>query len=347
MTIKVAITCDYLLERNYYTEIIEVVCELIPDAKIYTFAHREKAILGRIEQRPIQSTSLSKTIKTEKRFYLLPTYKIPLIAKNFFISCKYDLIINISKGLSQGFKRCEDTKQLTFLIDWDLKRNFTKNFFQKFFFASLERFARKSLDNVDFLWVANENLKKEFPNAEVVEPPFKMSDYALFPKEMFPHHFYLIDTTDLDFEFAQSLVNKFESENTPFQFIGNEALLKDLNFKTTSNHFFGERCSGEHAPVLAASKAYISFNQTLFPKMALAALASGRPVILHQNQKQWVNGAGTYFVDDITLTDLSLALNKLASEIETLEGDKLRAQVNRFHEIKFKNKLKKFLESQA
>jgi hypothetical protein len=343
---KIAITCDFLLERNYYTEIIEVVCELVHDAKIYTFAHREKAILGRIEQRPIQSTVMSKTTKSEKKFYLSPTYKIPLIARNLFIPCHYDLVINISNGLSQGFAKCSDTRQLTFLVDWNLKKNFKQNFFQRFFFAYLNRFARRSLANVDFLWVANESMKSEFPNAEVVEPPFKMSDYALFPKEMYPHHFYLIDTTDLPLTFAQQLVNKFESENISFQFIGPDEHLKSLVFSVESkNHFFGERCSGEHAPVLAASKAYISFNCSQFPKMALAALSTGRPVILHSTQKQWVSGAGTYFVDHLNLENLNTVLESLNQSIETLEGEKLRSQVNRFHETKFKNKLHKFINS--
>jgi hypothetical protein len=343
---KIAITCDFLLERNYYTEIIEVVCEMIPDAKIYTFAHKQKAILGRIEQRPIQSTVLSKSISNERKFYLLPTYKLPLIAKNLFVACKYDLVINISKGLSQGIKKCDDTKQLTFLVDWDLKRNFTQNFFQRFFFASLDRYARKSLNNVDFLWVANEKLKQEFPKSEVVEPPFKMSDYALFPKDMYPHDFYLIDATDLTPQFAQKLVQKFEYLEMKFQFMGKDHHLKNLVFTRPMNHFFGERCSGEHAPVLAACKAYISFNQTIFPKLALGTLSTGRPVILHENQKQWVSGVGTYFVRDYSIDDLMKALQKLESEMESLEGDKLRAQVNRFHETKFKNKLNKFLKDQ-
>lgn len=342
---KIAITCDYLLERNYYTEIIEIVCELIPDAKIYTFAHRENAILGRIEQRSIQSTILSKTILTEKKFHLIPTYKLPLIARNVFVACKYDLIINISKGLSQGFERCKETKQLTFLIEWSLEKNFKKNFFQKFFFSYLNQFARQSLNNSDFLWVANESMLKDFPQAELVEPPFKMTDYALFPKDMFPHHFYLIDTSELIFEFAQKLVNMFEAENMPFQFIGVDTHLKDLVFHSTNNHFFGVKCSGEHAPVLASCKAYISFDQRLFPKMALACLATGRPVVLHEYQKQWVNGVGTYFFNDQSIDELTSVLKKLNSSINTLEGEKLRAQVNRFHETKFKSKLKKFIDA--
>jgi hypothetical protein len=342
---KIAITCDYLLERNYYTEIIEVVCELVPDAKIYTFAHREKAILGRIEQRSIQSTILSKKILTEKKFYLAPTYRLPLIARNLFIACKYDLIINISKGLSQGFQKCDDTKQLTFLIDWNLEKNFKQKFFQKIFFSALNRFAHKSLESVDFLWVANDRMKKDFPMAEVVEPPFKMSDYALFPKDMFPHNFYLIDTTELTFDFAQKIVNQFESEKIPFQFIGKDSHLKNLVFTTTNNHFFGERCSGEHAPVLAACKAYISFNRSLFPKMALATLSTGRPVILHLDQRQWVSGIGTYFINDLSLEELSIALSDLDRTAESLVGANLRAQVDRFNESKFKMKLKAFIES--
>jgi hypothetical protein len=288
---------------------------------------------------------LSKKNLTEKKFYKLPTYKLPLIARHLFVPCTFDLIINISKGLSQGFERCTDTKQLTFLVDWELEKNFRQSFFQKFFFSYFKSFATKSLNKADVLWVANENMKGEFPNAEVVAPPFKMSDYALFPKSMFPHNFYLIDTTDLNFDFAQKIVDKFEGENIAFQFMGRDAHLKSLIFNKPNNHFFGERCSGEHAPVLGACKGFISFNRSVFPKMTLATLSTGRPVILHPYQKQWVSGSGTYFINDLSLESLTAAMKNLESEQENLEGDKLRAQVNRFHETKFKNKLQAFINS--
>jgi hypothetical protein len=54
---------------------------------------------------------------------------------------------------------------------------------------------------------------------------------------------------------------------------------------------------------------------------------------------------GTYFVNVTNLESLSKELIELDATIETLEREKLRAQVNKFHETKFKNRLKKFLLS--
>ena len=66
---KIAITCDYLLSRNHYSEVIESICEIYPEARLYCFAHREGMILGHIEQRMITSSYLSKKITTEEEFY--------------------------------------------------------------------------------------------------------------------------------------------------------------------------------------------------------------------------------------------------------------------------------------
>jgi len=345
--LNIAITCDFLLEKSFFTEIIDVVCDVVPEAKIYTFAHRPKAIIGRIERRQIQSSVLSKKVISEKKFYQYPSFQFPLIAKNLFVACKYDLIINISMGLSQGFQKCGDTKQFTYLVDWGLENKFRNSFGQKFFYAYLKRFAVNSFNQVDYLWVANEKMQAEFPKGKIVAPPFKMHDYALFPTEMFPHNFYAIDTSDLDLELAQEIVKKFENENIPFQFVGKYSHLSNLVFKDQKNYFFGDRCSGEHAPVLAASKAFISFSANQFPRMALGALSTGRPVIIPENQAQWVKGAGVYFMKSNKLHGLTKAIEELEKNINHLKPDAIREQVNIYQENNFKVQLKEFLNSHS
>lgn len=344
---KIAITADYLVEKNYYTEVIDLVGELLPEAKIYTFAHREKAISARIERHAIQSTFLSKKIFSEKKFQLLPTYLLPVVAKKFFVPCTFDLIINISHGLSQGFEKCKDTKQLTYLLDWNLEKNYRNTFAQKFFFAYFKRFFKKKIESADFIWVANARLQNEFKNAEVVLPPFKLSDYALFPLDMFPHDYYLIDTNELDFSFAQTLVTKLENEDISFLFIGKYSHLKDLKFIKTKNYFYGDRCSGEHAPVLAAAKAFISFDQSSFPKLALGTLATGRPVILHSSQHQWLDNQGTYFFTNNSLDEILNTFKKLEHDLSALSGKSLRESVLQFQENNFKNKLNQFIKSKS
>jgi hypothetical protein len=346
---KVAITCDYILGRNHYSEIVETICELFPESRIYTFAHDAGSILGRIEQRRITSTHLSNEVKDEITFYNHSS-QIPLLAKNLFVSCEYDLIINISRGLSHGLKKCEKSKQLTYLYDIGFEGKVKKSFIQKLAYPWFLNFFVNSFKQADTVWVSRQDLHddlyKYIGEAEVVPPPFKISDYALFPKEMFKHHFYLVETKGLDAGNAKKLIDFFMATNRQLQFIGDDSHLEELKTKYIEQPqmFFGIRCSGEHAPVMASSKMFISFNEIDFPKNALGTLATGRPILIPTSLTTWVKGEGVYALNEFDIDKLSSTLNEFEKIEETFDGKKLRGLVSNYNEIKFKAHLKRHIE---
>lgn len=343
---KVAITCDYLLERSHYVEIIENLCEVFPDATIYCFAHKKGAILGHIEQRSIKSTFLSNIVKNEEEFYK-HSNKLPSLAKNLFVSCEYDLIINVSKGFSQGLSKCKTTKLVTYLYDLDLDGKINKTFMQKIFSPFVRSWIKKSLESADMVLSSRENLLSFLEGlktpAEVVPPPFRVSDYALFPKTMFKHNFFLFEAKGISLENAKKLVGWMKEWNYAFQFIGPDDHLQELKKDFSENTFFGNRCSGEHAPVLAASKALVSFNQEDFPALSLATLATGRPVVLMKPLQKWVSGIGISFVEKFEKSELKNALDSVISD-DVLESQKLRAHVMEYHDIKFRAQMKRTLD---
>jgi hypothetical protein len=344
---KVAITCDYLLERNHYTEVIETICELFPEARLYCFAHREGMILGHIEHRMITSSYLSKKIKDESEFYA-HSYQVPSLAKNLFVSCEYDLIINISKGFSQGLKKCDKSKLITYLYDFGFENKIRKTFVQKLFYSYILTWVKKTLKKSDMVMVSRTDIlndvKSFLPNAVVVPPPFRVSDYSLFPKAMFKHHYFAIETTGLSLTEARELAGWMSDWELQFQFIGNDEHLSDMKKDFETSKFFGNRCSGEHAPVLAGSKALISFNNQEFPNLVLATMATGRPVIVGNDLKKWVHGTGTFFAS-FHKGSLRAMIDEVFANEDELEGQKIRAHVMEYHDIKFKAHMKRVLET--
>ena len=343
---KVAITCDFLLERSHYVEIIENLCEVFPEAVIYCFAHKQGAILGHIEQHSIKSTYLSNVVKTEEEFYK-HSNKFPSLAKNLFISCENDLIINVSKGFSQGFSKCEKTKLITYLYDLDLDKKIKKSFLQKIFSPFVNSWIKKTLGQTDMVLSSREDLLKTLEGldtpVEVVPPPFRVSDYALFPKTMFKHHFFLIEAKGIDIERAKLMALWMKELSYSYQFTGPDEHLKAIKKDYSENTFFGDKCSGEHAPVLAASKALISFNESDFPGLAMGALAVGRPVILIDSLKKWLSGVGVGFVDSFDNIELKTAIDNIISD-EILEPQKVRAHIMQYHDIKFRAQMKRTLD---
>lgn len=343
---KVAITCDYLLERTHYVEIIENLCEVFPEAVIYCFAHKKGAILGHIEMRSIKSTFLSNVVKNEEEFYT-HSNKLPSLAKNLFVSCDYDLIINVSKGFSQGLAKCETTKLITYLYDLDLERKIKKTLLQKMFYPFIKSWIKKTLGNAELVLSSRAELLAAVgelkTKTEIMPPPFRVSDYALFPKAMFKHDFFLIESQGLNLGEAKDIISWMREWHYKFQFVGPDEHLAELKKECPESTFFGNRCSGEHAPVMAASRAFISFNTEDFPALALGALATGRPVILQLTLKKWLEGNGVSFINTLSKNEFKNALDSVITE-EEIEGQKLRANVMEYHDIKFRAQMKRTLD---
>jgi hypothetical protein len=161
---------------------------------------------------------------------------------------------------------------------------------------------------------------------------------------MFKHDYFAIETTGLSLSFAKELVSWMNEWEIPFQFIGADDHLNVMKANLDTKKFFGNRCSGEHAPVLAASKALISFNDQEFPNLVLATMATGRPVIVGHELKKWVSGTGCYFAG-FHKGSLKAMIDEVFANEDQLDGQKIRAHVMPYHDIKFKSQLKRLLET--
>ena len=122
---KVALSTDTLLKRDHSTEIYDLLCELFPEAEAYALAHRPGTILGPAEHRKVHSTFLSTKVQSHEEIgkYF---FSIPSALKNLFIPCSNNVILNISRGLSHGIKKCKESYQITYLYDefwFDKKRD--------------------------------------------------------------------------------------------------------------------------------------------------------------------------------------------------------------------------------
>ena len=345
---NVAISCDSLLERNHANEIVEMICEAFPDSMIYCLVHREKAILGTIEQRRIVSTGLSRKVVTENDLYrYLPM--LPSLVQQMAPSCQHNLLINISRGFSHGFKKCDKTKQITYLYELSFQKHFDK-WWKKLFRAFITNKFINALKQVDLLLVSNETLQKDLEKlgikSTVLVPPFRLSDYALFPKSMFKHDFYTVDTRGLTLAEVDQLKEFFINRQVRFQFVGPDLHLETLKKDGPENRFFGERCSGEHAPVLASSRAFISFDTVMFPKMPLAAMAVGRPIVVLETQKESLSGTGVHYLKGFNLKELGSILDQIDQGHDDFDGQKIRANVMKYHDIKFKAALKRILDKE-
>jgi hypothetical protein len=160
---------------------------------------------------------------------------------------------------------------------------------------------------------------------------------------MYKHDFFLVEAKGINLENAKKIINWMGNWNVKFQFIGPDDHLNSLKSEYPEKTFFGNRCSGEQAPVLAASKALISFNVEDFPALALATLATGRPVVLISDLSKWLSGSGIFFVNDFSEESFKKIIGIIPND-DIIEEKKLRAHVMEYHDIKFKAQFKRTID---
>ncbi len=352
---KVAVTCDALVARTPTISIIESVLEVFDEAEVYSIIHHAGKILGPIEQRRIQSTYLSNMVTEERPFgdqFWKKGMLIPGACRNLNIPCSFDLIINISSGFSQGIEKCEKSKQITYLVENIFNARKPKYFREKIFRSYLENWAIKKMGQADELWVLNEE-QKEFwserhSRVSVMSPYFKATDFPLFPeatRKAFPKDFFCIEAASLDEEQASLLVQNLRTSNLKYKFVGFDDHLANLKEREPEGTFYGERCSGELAPLLAACRGYLSFQVHGFPTHAIECLSTGTPIWLPRESEghQFVDGPGV-FGKDPKVASLS-HLGKLFDLMEGHDPKKVHGQTTKFHDIKFKAELKRRLNN--
>jgi hypothetical protein len=340
---KIAITCDQVVERDLVTDLIEVLLTIFKGAEIYTLAHKEKAILGRIEERRIHSSFLSHKVKSKKELKNY-AFLIPTAAKNLTIPCSIDLIINISTGFSQGFRKCKNTKLFTYLYDSEK----SKGLFSRY----LNQWKQKSLKSSNEVWVSSplvlNNLSEIGMKFKIRPPCFKIEDYPLIRSSSFKHDYFLISTENISLNSAEKIFEYFRSSGKKAYFIGEDLhlteLKKNLNSSENSSIFIGDRCAGELAPILAASAGLIEAGKPVFPLLSLKALATGRPILIRntENNRYFFKGPGVLFYDEEDEIPEILTNWK---ELSFVNDPKLiRRDVLKFDEQKFKLDLSKIIE---
>lgn len=346
---KVALSLDQLLQRDNATSCADIFCELFPDAECYTVAHKVGGVLGNVEIRKIHSTGLSKKIETVDELGKY-NFLIPTITQQLFIPCSVDVVFNISRGLSHGIQKCQETKQITYLYDDYFLSRRPRSWRERIFKSYLKSWARKSLKQVDVLWVSTEKLKMDLQPLvknpiEVVPPFFKLTEFPLIPSSLFKHDFYCIEASALTPEQASVVVSVLEQRTARWRFIGVDDHLVELKKQFPAIQFFGDHCAGELAPLLSSSRGCIDLTTEIFPESAMKAQACGRPCIGKSGgwSESFLDSPYVFKVSSLK-NDLPRALDELESCLSSLEPKKVRAHVMEYHDLKFKGALMRAME---
>ncbi len=196
--LKIALVHDFLIYPGGAEKVLETLCEMFPEAPIYTLLYDEKNMKGMFKDKKIHTSFLQKFPKfiRKRHRWLLPFYASAVETYNLR---DYDLIISSSGAWSKGIVTRVDTKHIAYIHSpmrfiWDenekyLKRNrnFKSNFIVRQILSYLRIWDSQASKRPDFL-IANSKytqarISKYYRrDSEVIYPPVELKNFKVLEK---------------------------------------------------------------------------------------------------------------------------------------------------------------------
>jgi glycosyltransferase involved in cell wall biosynthesis len=287
---RVALVHDFLLDVRGAERVFLALCDLFPDADLFTAVYDERGTEGRFAQRR-PTTSFLQRIRPDARTFraLLPLYPYAMEALDLR---GYDLVISSSSAWAHGVIADADAVHLCychnpFRYAWNAREATLANYdplrraVLGFVFQRWRQWDWIAAQRVDVYAANSETTRKRVKryfgrDATVLYPPVETArftpgtpgeDYVVL-SELMPHK--RIDLA----------VEAFNELGLPLTVVGNGPDARRLRRIARPNiRFTGRVSDGEAAALLRCAKALVVPATEEFGIAAVEAQAAGRPVI--------------------------------------------------------------------
>ena len=342
---------------------LQIFCEMFPDAPIYTLLYDEYATGHVFKDREIHTSFLQKLPFVRSYHRLLPVL-MPIAIEQFDLSY-FDVVISNSASFAKGIITKPSTLHISYCMTptrflWDDSQRYAlestyPKFIKKFlppFLSYLRIWDLAASQRVD-KFIANSNfvktrIKKYYDrDAEVIYPAIdtskfgitdKIGDYFLMVGRFVPYK---------KFDFAIEVFNALRDKGLKLKIIGGGPDYKRLKKMAKDNiEFLGLVSDEELASYYSHTQAVIFPQEEDFGLIPIEAMASGRPVIAYRAggaKETVIDGENGIFFNEQTEIAFAQALGRF--EYTDFDSHKIREYALKFDKEIFKKKFMNYLSS--
>lgn len=370
--VKVALIHDWLIYMRGAEWVLEALCELYPEADLYTLFHEPGTVSPTIENRRIVTSMLQRFpfVQTRYRYYL-PLF--PLAIERLDLRA-YDLVISSSHCVAKGVITAPETCHISYLHTpmlyvWEDFHHYFGRGARPPGIASLIAHYLKvwdvvSADRVDYLitisrYLAARIRKRYRREATIIHPPVSAAFYQ--PSDR-PGEFFLLASALVPRKRVDLAIEAFNRLGLPLKIAGRgwgeeERRLRKMAGRNIE--FLGWLDREELRECYRRCRAFILPEAEDFGIAALEAQACGRPVIAfakgaaletviplngHEAGRSTPGSPTGLFFHEQTVEALVRAIRRFESQEAAFEPRRIRAHSLRFDKEVFKGQMKRFVE---
>jgi glycosyltransferase involved in cell wall biosynthesis len=359
---KIALVHDWLTGMRGGEKCLEVLCELFPDAPIYTLLHNKGTMSSVIESKIIIKSFIDRlpAKQTQYRKYL-PLF--PFAIAQFDLT-DYDLVISTSHAVAKNVCIRNDALHICYCFTpmryiWDMyeqyfgkgKAGIGIRAAMKIITPLLRWWDVKTSSRVTYFIAISEEvrgrIKKHYHcSSDMIYPPVDTEQFQLSTTN---ENFYLIVSALVPYKRVDLAVEVFNLNGKKLVIAGTGPESEKLQSIAGSNiTFLGWQSDEELAQLYVKCTALIFPGEEDFGIVPLEAQASGKPVVAFSKGgalETIINGKTGVFFSDQTVESLQKAVEHLS--LIKFNSNDIRQHALKFSRSIYKQKMKDYIEEKV
>ena len=356
---QIAIVHDWLISMRGGEKVLEVLCELFPEATLFTLVHRDGSLSASIERMKI-TTSFIQNMPFGRNHYrhFLPLY--PTAVRQFDLR-DFDLVISSSHAAAKGVRVRKDALHICYCHTpmryiWDQYEEYFGNgrasplvrSAMKLFLGSLRRWDVETAEGVDYFIANSCNVQERIMRiygreSIVIHPPVDVNRFFTSNKD---DGYFLIVSALVPYKRTDVAVEAFNRLGEKLIIIGTGSERKKLQSLAKSNIEFRGWVGDEELPsYYAGCRALVFPGVEDFGIVPVEAMASGKPVIAYAlggALETVVEGTTGIFFREQNAMSLEQAIKELAKG--NFCPDIIRQHTLQFDRQIFKERMQCFIQ---
>ncbi|MGE5426043.1 MAG: glycosyltransferase [Bacillota bacterium] len=371
---KVALIHDHLAQDGGAEKVLKVLCEMYPDAPIYTLLYEKGNVDKNFKGRKIE-TSIIQRLPGGVRHYKWYLFFMPM-AVEFFDLREYDLVISDASAFAKGVITTPETLHVCYCHTptrylWsdahqylnELKYNKWIKKAISLILGRLRIWDYTAASRVDSFIANSETVRRRITkyyrrDSEVIYPPVETEHFHItdISGQASAERYFLLGCRLAPYKRADIVVQAFKALGDGYRLkIFGDGIdaprLKKLAGDATNIEFLGRVNEERKADLYSQALAFINPQEEDFGITVVEAMASGRPVIAFRKggaTETVAEGKNGLFFDEQTPEALMAVVRKFQEGLDNgslvWDSQEIRKEAEKYSVANFRRHLGKFID---